>query len=109
MIISIVIFVTAALILCLGIRSFMGKGRLLNNAYLYASDKERETMDKKPYYIQSGVVFCCLSLIFLIVGLATLMESDKILLLEILVVIGMIIYVIVSTAIINKKKNKTRV
>ncbi|MCR5829049.1 MAG: DUF3784 domain-containing protein [Lachnospiraceae bacterium] len=107
MILAIAIFLVAAINLCLGIRSFMGKGYLFNNAFIHASEKERETMDKKPYYIQSGVVFCCLSLLFFVIGLATLMESDKILLLEIPIIVGVTVYAIVSTIIINKKKNAT--
>lgn len=38
-------------------RSFKEKGFLFNNAYLYASKEERATMDKKPHYRQSAVVF----------------------------------------------------
>ena len=33
---------------------FHEKGFLFNNAYIYTSKKERETMDKAPYYCQSG-------------------------------------------------------
>ena len=39
------------------VRSFKEKGFLFNNAYLYASKEERATMDKKPHYRQSAVVF----------------------------------------------------
>ena len=38
----------AAFWLVLGVRSLQEKGRLWNNTYLYASQKERETMEKKP-------------------------------------------------------------
>lgn len=41
------------------------KGPLLNNAYLFASKKERENMNKKPHYRQTGIVFLFLSAIFL--------------------------------------------
>lgn len=40
------------------------KGPLLNNAYLFASKKERENMNKKPHYKQTGIVFIFLSAIF---------------------------------------------
>ena len=55
---SIVLFVVAAVLFFLGIRSFFEKGLLLNNAYLYVSKGKRERMNKKPYYRQTAVVFC---------------------------------------------------
>ena len=45
---------------------FQEKGFLFNNAYIYASKQERETMDKKPHYKQSGIVFVFIGIIFLI-------------------------------------------
>ncbi|MDE7211643.1 MAG: DUF3784 domain-containing protein, partial [Lachnospiraceae bacterium] len=54
--------VTAIILLAMGIgalaisvRSFQEKGFLLNNAYLYASKKERENMEKKPHYRQTAI------------------------------------------------------
>ena len=57
---AVVMFAIAGLWLFLGIRSFMERGFLLNNAYIYATKEERKTMDKKPYYRQSAVAFCLL-------------------------------------------------
>lgn len=57
---AIVFFAIAGLLLFLGIRSFMERGFLLNNAYIYATKEERKTMNKKKYYRQSAVVFCLL-------------------------------------------------
>ena len=54
-VIAIVIFAIAGLLLFFAIRSFTERGFLLNNAYIYATKEERETMDKKPYYRQSAV------------------------------------------------------
>ncbi len=45
---AVVMFAIAGLWLFLGIRSFMERGFLLNNAYIYATKEERKTMDKKP-------------------------------------------------------------
>ena len=45
---------------------FHEKGFLFNNAYIYASKEERETMNKKPHYKQSGIVFALIGVIFLI-------------------------------------------
>ena len=45
---------------------FQEKGFLFNNAYLYASEEERRTMNKKPYYRLSGIVFFLVGFIFLL-------------------------------------------
>lgn len=58
------------------ILQFLQKGFLLNNAYLYATKEERERMNKKPYYRQSGVIFCLMGTIFAINALASLWEAD---------------------------------
>ena len=59
-----------------GVLQFLQKGFLLNNAYLYASKEERERMDKKPYYRQSGVVCCLLGSIFAINALEALFQTN---------------------------------
>ena len=64
------VFIIAAILAVVSIRSFQNKGFLFNNAYIYASKKERGKMDKKPYYRQSAIVFCILSAVFLIIGLS---------------------------------------
>ena len=104
LIIGIIMFVIAGILILLGIRSFSERGFLLNNAYIYASEEEREKMDKKPYYRQTGIVFCLLSLVFIIIGLSVLLQNYKLELLLIPVVAGTIIYAIVSYVLISKKK-----
>ena len=99
-ILMIICFAIAGLLAVLSIRSFRERGFLLNNAYIFATREERETMDKKPYYRQSAIVFCLLSLVFLIIGFSIAFQNTKIELLEIPVMIGIIIYAIVS----SKKK-----
>ncbi|MGO5358806.1 DUF3784 domain-containing protein [Anaerofustis sp. LCP19S3_F7] len=65
-IISIFIVLILFLIcLTISILQLSCKGPLLNNAYLFASKKERENMNKKPHYRQTGIVFLFLSAIFL--------------------------------------------
>lgn len=100
---AIVFFAIAGLLLFLGIRSFMERGFLLNNAYIYATKEERETMNKKPYYRQSAVVFCILSVVFLIIGLSVLFRNGNITLLVIPLAVAAIIYAIVSTVLKNKR------
>ena len=103
---SIILFAFSGVFLIFGIRSFLGRGFLLNNAYLYASEEERKTMDKKPYYKQSAVVFCILSAVFLVIGLSVVLQNDKIILLEIPLIVGAIIYAIASTVRINNRTKK---
>ena len=99
----ITVFSIAGMLLICGIRSFMERGVLLNNAFLYASEKERKTMNKKPYYRQSAIVFCILSVVFIVIGLSLVLQNDKIFLFEIPLIVGVIIYAIVSTVQINKR------
>ena len=102
----VIVFVIAGVFLLFSIRSVFERGFLLNNAYLYASKEEQKTMNKKPYYKQSAVVFCILSAVFLVIGLSLLFQNDKIILLEIPLIVGIIIYVIVSTVMINKQEKR---
>ena len=102
----IIIFAIAGILFLLSIMSFLERGFLLNNAYLYASKEERKTMNKKPYYRQSAIVFCALGVCFLVAGLSLVLHQEKLLLLEIPLIVGIIIYVIASTIQINKEVNK---
>ena len=100
------LFAAAALLFFLSLRHFLERGYLLNNAYIYASKKERETMDKKPYYRQSAIVFLILSLVFIVIGLSVVLRDSRINLLEIPFVLAAMIYAIVSSVLIGKKKRK---
>ncbi len=102
----VIVFAIAGVFLLFGIRSFFERGFLLNNAYIYASKEERRTMNKKPYYRQSAVVFCILSAVFLVIGLSLLFQNDKIVLLEIPLIVGAIIYAIASNVRINKRAKR---
>lgn len=103
LIMTIVVFILAGVWLLVGILSFFEKGFLLNNAYIYASKAERKAMDKKPYYRQTAIVFCIMSLMFIIIGLSVVLKSSTIALLDIPVAAAAIIYAIVSSVLINKK------
>ena len=100
---AIILFVIAGVLMFFAIRSFFERGFLLNNAYIYATKEERETMNKKPYYRQSAVVFCILSVVFLIIGLSVLFRNGNIALLVIPLAVAAIIYAIVSTVLKNKR------
>lgn len=82
------------------------KGILLNNAYIYASKEERKSMDKKPYYRQSAVVFITSGIIFLLVALGIIFRSGWIYTIMFGLMILLIIYAIASTIVIEKNKSK---
>lgn len=58
------LFLVALGALILSYFQFKEKGILLNNAYIYATKEERRTMNKKPYYRQSAIVFFQIGIIF---------------------------------------------
>ena len=84
----------------------MEKGFLMNNAYLYASKEQREKMNKKPYYRQSAIIFGILSVVFIVIGLSLVLQDDRILLFEILLISGAIVYAVVSSVQIGKQETK---
>ena len=106
MIVAVIVFAVAGVMLLLSVRSFQERGFLLNNAWLYASERQRETMNRKPYYRQSAIVFCILSLVFIVCGLSVVLQNSRIVLLEIPLIAGVVIYAIVSTVQIQKREMK---
>ena len=92
----------------MSIRSFCCKGFLLNNAYLYAPKQQREAMDKKPYYRQSGVVFLLIGVIFLLNGLSVLWEITWLSYAAMAVMVLTASYAISSSAAIEKKKKQEK-
>ena len=100
---AIIDFVLSVILMVLGIRHFREKGFLLNNAWLYASKEQRAEINKKPYYRQSAIVFCILSAVFIVVGMSLVLQNDRIMIFEIPLISGTIIYAIVSSVRINKQ------
>ena len=97
-----VLFIISVLSFVFSIRSFAEKGFLLNNAYIHASEKERENMNKKPYYRQSGIIFLLTGIIFLLNGFNTILNKKWIFYIIIAVLIFVFIYAIVSSIRIEK-------
>ena len=102
-VLAIIFFVIAGVLLFFSFRSFFERGVLLNNAYIYATKEERAAMNKKPYYQQTAVVFCILSVVFVIIGLSVLFRNGNIALLVIPLAVAAIIYAVVSTVLNNKR------
>ena len=84
--------------------SFREKGFLFNNAYLYASKEERATMDKKPHYRQSAIVFLMIGIVFLLIAISVFCINRWIRYIAIAVAIIAIIYAIVSSVMIERHK-----
>ena len=103
---AIILFVLAAVLFILSIRHFREKGLLLNNAYLYATKEERETMNKSPHYRQSAICFCILSVGCLVSALSIVLKNDTLPLLEIPIFCVAAIYAIVSSVQIYRKEGK---
>ncbi len=99
-----ILFAISVFAFIMSVCSFMEKGFLFNNAYIYASKQEREKMHKKPYYRQSAIVFLLVGLIFLLIVLSFLLEVNWILYVVLMIAIIAIIYAITSSIIIEKKR-----
>ena len=84
--------------------SFREKGFLFNNAYLYASKEERATMDKKPHYRQSAVIFLMIGIIFLLNAMSSFWTNSWFSYMAIVVALIAIIYAIVSSVMIERYK-----
>ncbi|MGN0165519.1 MAG: DUF3784 domain-containing protein [Lachnospiraceae bacterium] len=96
--------IVALVCFILGIRHLMEKGFLLNNAYLYASKEEREAMNKKPYYRQSGIILILLGIVFTFNAVAVLLENVNLSYIAIAVIGVVLIYAIASTVKIEHTK-----
>ena len=105
-IVSCVMFAFSAAAFVVSIRSFLEKGFLLNNTYLGASKKERETMNKKPYYRQTAIVFFLMGITVLLIGCAILFDAGWITYLAEVIILIILIYAIASSIAIEKNKRK---
>ena len=105
-IIASILFAVFVFLFFMSVRSFMEKGVLFNNAYIYASKQEREKMNKKPYYRQSAIVFLLFGIVFLLLALAVLLEAYWISFVGVAVIIITLIYAIVSSITIEKNNKQ---
>ena len=105
-ILSSILFLIAIGAFVMSYRSFREKGFLFNNAFIYASKQERETMEKKSHYRQSAIVFLMIGVIFLLNGLSVLLAANWIFFFVIAIAIAAIIYAIASSIVIERGKTK---
>lgn len=101
---AIILGVIAVICFIFSYLQFNEKGFLFNNAYIYASKQERKNMDKKPHYKQSGIIFASIGIIFLIDAIDIILQTGWLLYLVIGVAIVVIVYAIVSSVMIAKRK-----
>lgn len=106
MIVTCILFAVALFLFVLSIRSFREKGFLLNNAYLYASKKERAEMNKTPYYRQTAVVLLLMGLVFLLIGFAIHLNAGWVTYIAEAVIAIILIYATVSSIVIEKRKKR---
>ena len=83
---------------------FNEKEFLLNNAYIYASKKEREAMDKNPHFKQSGFIFLLSGIILTILAFDMILRTGWLFYLVIGIGIITIVYAIVSSIMIEKRR-----
>ena len=105
---AIAVFLLAGVLFFLGVRQLLERGYLLNNAWIYATKEEREKLNKKPWYRQSGIVFCLLGLLFVVIGLYAILRESRLLWLEAALAVGAIVYAIVSSIRILGREEKTK-
>ena len=100
---AVILGITAVVCFVISCLSFHEKGLLVNNAYLYATKEEREKMDKKPYYRQTGMAFALLGCIFAVNAVETVLQTDWLSVVVIGIVAVAIVYAIVSSVMIEKR------
>lgn len=105
-IVCIILSVMAICSFVLSVLQFKGKGIVLNNAYLYASEEERKSMNKKPYYKQSGITFLLVGVIFLINAINMILQCGWVVYPVIIIVFITVVYAIGSSILIEIKQKK---
>lgn len=93
----IVLLLIAAGLIAVSALQFLEKGPLLNNAWLFASEQERKTMNKAPHYRQSGIVFGLLGVIFALIGLETILHTGWLYYIVWATAFATVIYAVVSS------------
>ena len=103
-VLAVILFGVSALFVFGGVRQLSEKGYLFNNAWIWASESERQTLDKRPYYRQSGTVFLLMAGMWLFIGLYVLLESSIMMLPSALCMTAATIYAVVSSARIDRQQ-----
>lgn len=97
-------FILAIICMIISVIQFKEKGFLFNNAYIWASKEEREKMDKKPHYHQSGIVFALCGAIFLVMGVECVFLTGWLWMIDGILAVVLLVYAIVSSVKTSKTK-----
>ena len=84
------------------------RGPVFNNAYIYASKKERQTMNKKPYYRQSAIIFTATGSMLLFILLEMVLKNKIFFYIIIVHLIFLVVYAIGSTLMISRKHGNSK-
>ena len=104
----IILIVLSLTSIILGVTQLCEKGKPLNNSYIFASEKERASMDKKPLYRQTGIVLLIVGAGLLVtVVLWVALKDSRAFYLLIPVFVLAVGYSIASEVLMNRK-NKPR-
>lgn len=92
-------------LLCLIYVSFTarGKGPIFSNSYIWASQQEREKINKKAEYKLLTIIVSGLAVMFSFLAIYTFTESMLALIVVVLSVVFVIIYAIVDTVRCSKQ------
>ena len=82
---------------------FHEKGFLFNNAYIYASEEEREKLDKKPWYRQTAIAFLLISIVFALLALEVWLDAHWLFFGVLAISIATVVYAVASTIAIERK------
>lgn len=103
---TILMFTLAVITLVISVLQFMQKGFVFNNSYWYETEEIRREIDKKPYYMQTAVVFMILTIAFVLSGINYLTGIGIFRYLGIAMYGIAIAFGVVSSVVIEKKDRK---
>lgn len=104
-VLSVLLFAGAAFLTVFGVRHLLCKGYCFNNAYIYASKDERESMDKTPYYKQSGIILLMVSGVFLLNLLQIVFKLKIFMYVSFVLIAAIFAYAVVSSIRLEKNNN----
>lgn len=82
--------------------SLMKKDFCLIMLIFFASKQERETMNKKPHYKQSGICFLLIGIMFLINTIEVIIKTGWLYYPVVIIAVVLIVYSIISSINIEK-------
>ncbi len=103
-IIGIILIVLGLGCIVISLLQFREKGFLFNNAYIWVSEDQRQSMDKKPYYRQSAIAFALAAAILLLVGVECIFNTGVLMIFVGLFAVAALVYAIVSSVRLDLHK-----